>query len=107
MTDKALASELTWLIGGLDPSGGAGLLADSRLMQAYNGRSQVIMTCMTYQSHRECRRIEAVRAADIRDQIEVLLAEEPPTAIKIGMLPNATIIKAVASAIKDIKTPKD
>jgi hydroxymethylpyrimidine/phosphomethylpyrimidine kinase len=76
-------------IGGLDPAGRAGLLADAGAVSAAGARPLCVATALTFQSSRKVDGYEAVSAATLWRQIEVLLRDETIDAVKIGQLATA------------------
>jgi hydroxymethylpyrimidine/phosphomethylpyrimidine kinase len=86
------------VLAGLDPSGGAGLLADAFAIRDMGARPLCVATALTVQTARAARRYECVGAVLIADSVRALLDEEDVRAIKIGMVGNA----ANARAIRDL-----
>jgi hydroxymethylpyrimidine/phosphomethylpyrimidine kinase len=74
------------VLAGLDPSGGAGLLADAEAIKAAGARSLCVATALTVQTTLNARRFETVAVQLIKDSVEALLEEEDVGAIKIGMI---------------------
>lgn len=74
------------VLAGLDPSGGAGLLADAEAIRAAGARPLCVATALTVQSTLKARRFETVAVRLVKDSIEALLEEENVGAIKIGMI---------------------
>ena len=85
-----------YTIGGLDPSGGAGLPADARAMRAFGAHSCAVATAVVAQNTLGVARVEAVSSAMLQAQLDNLRADIAPRAIKIGMLPNAKTVEIVA-----------
>jgi hydroxymethylpyrimidine/phosphomethylpyrimidine kinase len=86
------------VLAGLDPSGGAGLLADAEAIRARGARPLCVATALTVQTTRAARSFKAVDAALIAESIRALLEEEDVRAIKIGMVgdaSNARVIRAL------------
>ncbi len=73
-------------IGGFDPAGRAGLLADARAVEALGARPVCVVTTLTIQSSRHLRGYETVPVETISKQLDVLLTDEPIAAVKIGQL---------------------
>lgn len=97
-----LKSEMTpvvWSIAGADPSGGAGLLADTRAITALGGHACAIVSALTAQNSREFSRLTAVDADFLHAQIETLIADLPPRAVKIGLLADGTSVSEVKRAL--------
>ena len=93
------------VIGGLDPSGGAGLPADSRAIRAFGAHACAIATAVVAQNTRGVSRVEAVSSAMLRAQLENLAEDIAPHAIKIGMLPNTQSVKIVSAQIRVLDVP--
>jgi hydroxymethylpyrimidine/phosphomethylpyrimidine kinase len=74
------------VLAGLDPSGGAGLLADAEAIRAAGARPLCVATALTVQTTSAARRFETVGATLLRDSVQALLEEEEIGAIKIGMI---------------------
>jgi hydroxymethylpyrimidine/phosphomethylpyrimidine kinase len=102
--DKA-KTRIVYTIGGLDPSGGAGLPADARACRAFGAHACAITTAVIAQNTRGTSRVEAVSSAMLRAQIENLAEDIAPHAIKIGMLPNAEAVETVARQLRVLDVP--
>jgi hydroxymethylpyrimidine/phosphomethylpyrimidine kinase len=87
-------------IGGSDSSAGAGVQADVKAVAAHGAYARTVVTAITAQSSRGVHASEAVSAALVAQQIAAAYEDEPPTAVKTGMLANAEIVEAVASALQ-------
>lgn len=75
-------------IAGFDPSGGAGLLADCKTLEANGVYGLGVCTALTIQNDVAFERVSWVAQTDIRDQIRLLLARFPINFIKIGLFEN-------------------
>lgn len=84
------------VIGGLDPSGGAGLLADAEAIAASGGRAVAVATALTFQSTTRATGLAAVPLEQLRRQLEPLVADEPIAAVKLGMLATAAGARLLA-----------
>ena len=73
-------------IAGFDPSCGAGIAADLKTFAAHNCYGIAAITALTIQSTQGVKAVHATPAATLRAQIEALLEDSPPAAVKIGML---------------------
>lgn len=89
-------------IAGLDPSGGAGLLADARACLGAGVHALGVATALTAQNTRGVARVEAVSPAMLRAQIETLLEDVRPGAIKIGLIPNLELIELLAEILRPL-----
>lgn len=86
------------LIGGLDSSGGAGLLRDALAVAAFGGHPRLAATAVTAQSDLAVTAVHPVPPETVSAQIA---AADPIAAVKIGMLGSARIAAAVARALPD------
>ena len=89
------------LIGGLDPSGRAGLLADLRTVHELGARAAAVATSLTAQGGRRYR-AQSVSPALIDAQIE---AVGPVDAIKVGVVPNRAVLRVVEKWIRTLGVP--
>jgi hydroxymethylpyrimidine/phosphomethylpyrimidine kinase len=86
---------------GLDPGGGAGLLADLEALAAAGARGWAVATALTAQGARGARAMEPVPVPLVLAQIDALLdgERERPRAVKTGMLGNAAVADALAERL--------
>jgi hydroxymethylpyrimidine/phosphomethylpyrimidine kinase len=92
-------------IAGSDPGGGAGLQSDIRTFAALEVYGYSVLTSVIAQSSSRVSRVSPLAAALVADQIEVLVEESRPAAIKTGALASASVVRAVADAITKFKLP--
>jgi hydroxymethylpyrimidine kinase/phosphomethylpyrimidine kinase len=92
-------------IGGFDPSGGAGIIADVTTIQASACTACAAVTSITYQ--RTGHYLGAIHqtAQSLRDQILPLIEEGPILAVKTGMLPTREIVIALVGLIVEHGLP--
>lgn len=87
------------VIAGLDPSGGAGLVADVQTITALGAHPAAVATTITVQDTRNAHQRFPLPAALVRDQAAAVLADMPVAAIKLGLLGNAAVAQAVAALL--------
>lgn len=87
------------VVAGLDPSGGAGLIADVRVISELGCRPVGVVTALTVQNTTAVVDIEAMGAERIREQLEFLLSDVEVRAVKIGMIGSSAIAEAVSRAL--------
>jgi hydroxymethylpyrimidine/phosphomethylpyrimidine kinase len=88
------------VIAGLDPSGGAGLVADLEALAAAGARGWAVAAALTAQGPLGARGFEPVSEAMLLAQLDALLAgRERPRAVKTGMLGTAALARALASRL--------
>jgi hydroxymethylpyrimidine/phosphomethylpyrimidine kinase len=93
------------VFAGLDPSGGAGLLADAEAVRAAGARPLCIATALTAQTTRRMHGFQPLSPALALQTAEALLEEEPVRAIKVGMLGTAAMARAVAGLLEQARLP--
>ena len=98
---KSLPVVLT--IAGSDSSCGAGAQADLKTFGALGCHGLTAITCIVAEIPGNVRSIQAVKPEIVRDQLEVMLAAYPVTAIKTGMLFSVPIIQVVADVLGRMK----
>ncbi|MEZ5741532.1 MAG: bifunctional hydroxymethylpyrimidine kinase/phosphomethylpyrimidine kinase [Burkholderiaceae bacterium] len=86
-------------IAGVDPSGGAGVLADIKAFSAHRAYGCAVITALTAQNTRAVDGVVLTDPAFVRVQMRTLFADVRIDAIKIGMLGDARIIEAVADEL--------
>lgn len=82
-------------IAGSDPSSGAGIQADLITIAALGGYACTAITAITVQNTLGVSGIYPVPAQAVREQVEAILTDIKPLAIKIGMLHRFEIVKEV------------
>jgi hydroxymethylpyrimidine/phosphomethylpyrimidine kinase len=89
-------------IAGSDSGGGAGIQADLKTFAAHSVYGTSAITAVTAQNTEGVRAWDAVRVELVIAQIEAVLGDIGADAIKIGMLANASIARAVADIVRQI-----
>jgi len=92
------------LVGGLEPSGRAGLLADTEAVRARGGVPLVVAAAVTAQGRRTFA-WRAVAPALLAAQIHALRELGPIDAVKLGMMPGSGQLRAVQRALEGIRVP--
>lgn len=87
-------------IAGSDPSGGAGIQADLKTFSALGCYGAAAVTALTVQSTCGVARVRPVGAELVRQQVDAVLADLRPEAVKIGQLPTAAVVRAVGRALR-------
>lgn len=86
-------------VAGSDSAGCSGIAADLRTVAALGGHGQLAITAVTAQDTRGVRAVAPSSATLVRTQIAAVLGDAGTDAVKIGMLANAPIVRAVAAAL--------
>ena len=98
---------VVWTIGGSDPCGGAGILADLKVFQSLSVWSGSIITAITAQNTEKSLRSFPNTDTAIREQWLGLIDDMPPAVIKLGLLGNPNSINTIAELIQDLKNHSD
>ena len=93
-------------IAGVDPSGGAGVLADVKVMSALGTFATGVIAALTAQNTKAVTGVMPVPAAFVKEQIDTLFADVRIDAVKIGMLGAQDVMAAVAQALRAHEAPK-
>lgn len=88
------------VIAGNDPSGGAGLTADTQAVTALGAHPAPVVTSLTVQDTVNAYHVEAVATQLVVAQAETVLQDMPVAAIKLGLLGTAATGKAVAQLLR-------
>ena len=100
---KRIANVLT--IAGLDPSGGAGILADVKAMSACGTYGMAVVAALTAQNTCGVTGWQPVAPDFVRAQIDEIFEDIRVDAVKIGMLGTPEVIEAVAQALERHRPP--
>lgn len=83
-------------IAGSDSGGGAGIQADLKTFAAMGVYGTCALTAVTAQHTAAVLRVLALEPDMVRAQVDAVLADLPPSAVKTGMLATPKIVAAVA-----------
>ncbi len=92
-------------IAGVDPSGGAGILADVRTFVAFGCYPTAAITSLTFQNTARVFGVENQSAATVREQILPVVSDFLVAGLKTGMLPTSEVISEVARIVRDQRLP--
>jgi hydroxymethylpyrimidine/phosphomethylpyrimidine kinase len=92
-------------IAGLDPSGGAGIVADIKTIYSLGCFPAAAITSITFQNTTGVFGAEHQTAASLRAQVEPVIQDLEIAAAKTGMLPTAEIVAEVARLFSEEVLP--
>jgi hydroxymethylpyrimidine/phosphomethylpyrimidine kinase len=95
----------TLSIAGVDPSGGAGVLADVKAMSALGAYGCAVIAALTAQNTQGVSSVAPVPPAFVGQQIDALFADLRIDAVKIGMLGQQPVIQIVAEKLARWQAP--
>lgn len=94
-------TKIALTIAGVDPSGGAGTLADVKTFAAFGVFPTAAIASITFQNTQGVYGAEHQSAESVRQQIIPILDDYEVSAVKTGMLPTREVIEEVASIISE------
>jgi hydroxymethylpyrimidine/phosphomethylpyrimidine kinase len=99
------AKPVVLTIAGLDPSGGAGIVADIKTISALGCFPAAALTSLTFQNTTGVFGAEHQSAQTLRDQVMPVVQDLTVAAAKTGMLPTAEIVAEVARLFSEENLP--
>lgn len=87
-------------IAGSDCSGGAGIQADIKTISALGGYAASVITAVTVQNTLGVSAVQTIVPDVVRGQIEAVINDMKPDAIKIGMISDADTIYIIAECLR-------
>lgn len=90
------------IIGGLDPTSGAGITADCAAVSALGCHPLAVITASTAQNTSEVTACLPVTNSHLKNQLQTLLREWTPDAIKIGLVPNLELLNCIVEVLSSI-----
>lgn len=98
-------SPVVLTIAGVDPSGGAGVVADIKTIAAFDCFPAAAITSITFQNAQRVFGAEHQTAATLRAQVEPIVRDVKVAAAKTGMLPTAEIVAEVVRLFREEDLP--
>jgi hydroxymethylpyrimidine/phosphomethylpyrimidine kinase len=92
-------------IAGVDPSGGAGLLADIKTFSALGAYGCGVVAALTAQNTRGVAGVHTPPTDFLRLQLDTLLSDVKVDAVKLGMLASAEGVRVVAERLAHFAVP--
>jgi len=93
------------IVSGLDPSGGAGFLADARVATLLGCRPVGVVTALTDQNSFAVVAANPVAPELVGEQLSTLLSDVEVAAVKIGMLGHVETARAIGEALRLTAAP--
>lgn len=87
-------------IAGSDCSGGAGIQADIKTISALGAYAASVITAVTVQNTMGVRAVHTIPADIVRGQIEAVMEDLHPEAVKIGMVSEGEIARIIADCLR-------
>ena len=99
-TNQKQAYRTVLIIAGSDSIGGAGIQADIKTCTALRTYAMTAITAVTAQNTLGVRSYRAVDADLLRGQLQAVIEDVRPDAVKIGMLPTVESVRIVADCLR-------
>lgn len=99
--DEKSTRPVVLTIAGLDPSGGAGIIADIRAISHFDCIPVAAVTSLTFQTSKSMSGAAHQTAETVRAQIKSARAENSIAAVKTGMLPTREVVQELVTLIRD------
>ena len=93
-------------IAGVDPSGGAGLLADLKTFSALGAYGCGVVAALTAQNTRAVDGVHVPPNAFLQQQIDTLFADVEIDSVKLGMLADPLTVRTVADRLAHFAAPR-
>jgi len=91
------------VFAGLDPSGGAGLAADVLAIAAQGAHALPVATALTVQDNERVHAVQAIDAAFVLAQAQVLIDTADIRAVKIGIPGSRANARAIAGLLRALR----
>lgn len=92
-------------IAGLDPSGGAGIIADIKTFSAFGCFAAAAVTSITFQNTTGVFGAQHVSGESVRRQVEPINEDYKIAALKTGMLPTREVIEETVRLVEEMPKP--
>lgn len=86
-------------LAGLDPSGGAGLLADIKTFEQHRCLGFGVATAWTVQTGSTFTSVHWLTEDEVHAQLQPLLTEYKISAVKIGIIPNLELLRSLLDVL--------
>lgn len=94
-------TKIALTIAGVDPSGGAGIVADIKTFAAFGVFPTAAISSITFQNTQGVYGARHQSGESVRAQVEPILDDYDVAAVKTGMLPTREVIEEVAALVTE------
>ncbi len=101
-SDSASSFPVVLAIGGSDPSGGAGIQADLKVLHQHRVYGMAAVTLLTAQNTLGVKAVWPTPPEALAAQLEALWPDIPPSVVKVGALGTADNVTVVAEWLKKV-----
>jgi hydroxymethylpyrimidine kinase/phosphomethylpyrimidine kinase len=100
---KRLKNTLVASIGSTDPTGVAGIGRDLIVYERLGATGAMAVAAVTAQNQRHVAEVYPLPPRALRDQLDAIVQERKPAALRIGLLPDAQLVAAVARFLRGMR----
>lgn len=104
LTMKRTHGPLVASIGSTDPTGVAGIGRDLVVYDRLGASGALAVAAVTAQNQRRVAEVYPLPPRALRDQLDAIVQERRPQAIRIGLLPDPDLIATVARFLRGLRT---
>lgn len=97
--------EIVLTIAGSDPSGGAGIQQDLKVITAHGCYGATVITAITSQNTLGVQSSMPVPPEVVASQLQSVMSDLRLSAIKIGMIPNKAVAEVIVEALRATTVP--
>ena len=101
MSRESVKTKVCLTIAGLDPSGGAGIVADIKTFEAFGCFATAAISSLTFQNTTGVFGAVHSSAETVRGQVEPIVNDFAVSGVKTGMLPTREVIDEAARLIRE------
>ena len=88
------------LIGGSDPSGGAGIQADIETLTFFGVKTAHVITAITVQDDNKLSEYFVIPCTILANTLDLVFSKKNPTFVKIGMLGDESVVTVLTDILK-------
>ncbi|MBS0358615.1 MAG: bifunctional hydroxymethylpyrimidine kinase/phosphomethylpyrimidine kinase [Proteobacteria bacterium] len=100
-----MSKPIVWTIAGSDSGSGAGIQADLLTFHDLNTHGCTVITALTAQNSHAVTKVEVPSDSFLQAQIDTLMSDLPPQAIKLGMLANKNVMQTLKPFLENLNKP--
>lgn len=100
MTRPDPTPPVVMVVGGSDSGAGAGIQADLKAVSAHRAYAATVITAVTAQNTLGVHRVHPVPPPDVGAQLDALLSDLAPAAVKTGYLGQVEVLEVVADTLE-------
>lgn len=93
------------VVGGLDPTGRAGIARDLAVLESERADAAVVPTCLTVQDKDGVRRVDPVNPRFFAESLKAATTDRQVDAVKIGLIAESQVANALERFVSHLELP--